>query len=93
MVNEIPITIKILPPFSPNSKSIEKTLYFEENPSIIDLLTKASDGGILKLDSVVEYNEIKDGVVVLVNGRTVFDLKHRLNKGDRVVIMPLAPGG
>ncbi|MEM0006068.1 MAG: MoaD/ThiS family protein [Ignisphaera sp.] len=93
MVNGIPITIKILPPFTPNSKSIEKTFYFEKNPSIIDLLTTASNNGILKLDSVVECNEIRDGVVVLVNGKTVFDVRHRLDKGDRVVVMPLVPGG
>ncbi len=93
MESMISITIKILPPFTPNSKSIEKVFYFEKSPSIIDLLIEASNNGILKLDSVIDSGEIKNGVVLLVNGKTVFDVKQKLNKGDRVVVMPLVPGG
>lgn len=93
MENGVLVTIKILPPFTTGSKSIEKALHLGKDPSIIDLLVEASSQGILNIEKVVDGCEVRDGVVILVNGRTVFNLRHRLNNGDRVAIMPLVPGG
>ncbi|MCS7112331.1 MAG: hypothetical protein N3D82_00785 [Ignisphaera sp.] len=93
MEDRIPITIKVLPPFTSSLTSVEKTLYLRGNPTIMDLLTEASSQGILAVGKVVNGDEVRDGVVILVNGRTVFDIKSKLSRGDKVVIMPLAPGG
>lgn len=93
MEASISVTIKVLPPFTMDSRIVEKTLHLRENSSIMDLLAEASNQGILAMDKIINSNEVVDGVVILVNGRTVFDVRSRLDNGDRVVVMPLAPGG
>ena len=87
------VKLKVFPPFTNGPQTIEKTLYLEDNAKIENLLALASEQGILKAGSVLKGNSVKEGVVILVNGRTVFDLKYPLNNGDKVAIMPLVPGG
>jgi molybdopterin converting factor small subunit len=90
---KICVKLKILPPFTPNLKTIESMLHLEDGPTLAKLLTKASNQGILEINKLIEGDELKDNIVILINGKTIFDLKQELNDGDRVVIMPLAPGG
>uniref|UniRef100_A0A7C5XNG0 MoaD/ThiS family protein n=2 Tax=Ignisphaera aggregans TaxID=334771 RepID=A0A7C5XNG0_9CREN len=93
MEKRIYVKIKVLPPFTLNLKSVESILHLDKDYSLIELFSKASSQGILKIDNVVDNGGIRDNVVVLVNGKTIFDLRYRLSDGDRVVVMPLAPGG
>jgi len=90
------VTLKIFPPFvAVSDRSVEKKYFVSDKAKLIDLLMMARDDNVLLLDRVVSLKdrEIKDGVVILVNGRAVFDLDYMLSDGDRVVILPLAPGG
>jgi len=89
---KICIKLKVLPPFTPNLKTIERMLHLEDSPTLVKLLIKASDQGILEINKLIEGDKLKDNIVILINGKTIFDLKQELNEGDRVVIMPLAPG-
>jgi len=90
------ITLKIFPPFvAVSDRSVEKKYLVPDKARLIDLLIMARDDNILLLDRVVSLKdrEIRDGVVILVNGRSVFDLDYMLSDGDKVAILPLAPGG
>jgi molybdopterin converting factor small subunit len=93
MQEQISITIKIFPPFSRSSKSMERTLHINKDSTIADLLNIASKEGLIDIGDILENNEIKDGVVILVNGRNVYNLAQKLDNNDKVVILPLAPGG
>ncbi|MCC6015440.1 MAG: MoaD/ThiS family protein [Desulfurococcaceae archaeon] len=93
MQEQISVTIKIFPPFSKSSKSIERTLYINKDSTIANLLNIASKEGLIDISEILENNEIKDGVVILVNGRNVYNLAQKLDNNDKVVILPLAPGG
>ncbi|MEM1644687.1 MAG: MoaD/ThiS family protein [Ignisphaera sp.] len=93
MVNKIRVTLKIFPPFSKSPNSIEKNIYLGENSTLMDLLVEASSQGLINIDEIIHNNEIKDGVVVMVNGRSSFNLTQKLTNNDRIVILPLAPGG
>jgi len=90
------VILKVFPPFVVGSnRSVEKKYSIADEAKLIDLLMMARDDNILLLDKVVslEDREIREGVVVLVNGRTVFDMDYMLSNGDRIAILPLAPGG
>jgi len=89
------VTLKVFPPFVlDGNKSIERKYIMADDARLIDLLMMAKDD-VLILNKVIslESQEIREGVVVLVNGRTVFDINYILSNGDRVAILPLAPGG
>lgn len=93
VANKIRVTLKIFPPFSKNPNSIEKDLYLSENSTLMDLLVEASNQGLINVVEIIHKNEVKDGVVILINGRSSFNLIQKLTNGDRIAILPLAPGG
>jgi sulfur carrier protein ThiS len=72
---------------------MERTLHINKDSTIADLLNIASKEGLIDIGDILENNEIKDGVVILVNGRNVYNLAQKLDNNDKVVILPLAPGG
>ncbi len=90
------VTLKVLPPFVPDSsRSIEKKYVLDDGAKLIDLLMIARDDKVLLLDKVISLDDggVREGVVILVNGRTVFDMNYIPSNGDRITILPLAPGG
>lgn len=93
VANKIKVTLKIFPPFSKNPNSIEEDLYLWENSTLMDLLVEASNQGLINAVEIIYNDEVKDGVVILINGRSSFNLMQKLTNGDRISILPLAPGG
>lgn len=88
------VTLKVLPPFTGGLQTAEGEYLLPDGARLIDLLKVAEGEGVIKLSTVVgEGGEVRDGVIVLVNGRAVYRLDHTLRDGDRVVVLPLAPGG
>ena len=87
------VKLKVFPPFVNDSQTIEKIFSLKSGASIEELIALASEQGVLRVDKILNGNSIKEGVVILVNGRTVFNLNYTLNDKDKVVIMPLVPGG
>ena len=87
------IRLKILPPFTRNFKSLEVSLTVERGSKLADLIKDLSKKGLITIDKIINNGRLKDYVVILVNGITVFDLSHVVSDGDRIVVMPLASGG
>jgi len=49
---------------------------------------------LLDLDMIIgEKGEAREGAVILVDGRAVFNAGYELHSNDRVVALPLAPSG
>jgi len=87
------VYLKILPPFAKNG-IVERCYTLPGAPRLIDLLQLAQSEGVISVREVVdEKGEIKEGVVVLVNGRTVYEAEYELSGSCRVVILPLVTGG
>ena len=92
-MNGVRVLLKILPPFAKNG-IIERYYTLPGTPRIVDVLRLAQNEGILDMSKVVdEKGEVREGVVVLVNGRTVYETECELNGESRVVILPLVTGG
>lgn len=89
----VSVKLKAFLPFVNESQTIEKVFSLRSEASIEELIVLASEQGVLRVDRILNGNDIKEGVVILVNGRTVFNLNYTLNDGDKVVIMPLVSGG
>ncbi len=89
----ISVRLKVFPPFVHGSHTIERVFNLRSGASVKELIVLAAEHGVLRVDNVLEEAGVKEGVVILVNGRTVFNLEHTLSNGDKVAIMPLAPGG
>lgn len=89
-----PVKVKILPPLTPNMKSVEMIIELNENTKIIELLKIMAKENMLKIDTILnEDGELKDNIVILVDGVITSDLLRDVRDVDKIVIMPLAPGG
>ena len=88
------VTLKIFPPFTGSLHTVERTYTLPGSPpGLIEVLRIAQSEGLLDSDKVIDENgEVREGAVILVNGRAVFSANCKLRSG-RVVVMPLAPGG
>lgn len=88
------IKVKILPPLTPDMKSIETTVELSDNAKLIDLLKIISEEKLLNTDIVFdEYGKLRESIVILVDGDMVSDPSQDIKDANKIVIMPLAPGG
>ncbi len=87
----VSVRLKILPPLAKNG-TIEKD-YSLTGARLIDMLQLAHKEGLIDMGKIVDGKEIREGVVVLVNGKTVYETDHKLDTNSRVVILPLVTGG
>ncbi|RLE99094.1 MAG: hypothetical protein DRJ57_02835 [Thermoprotei archaeon] len=93
-VSAVHVTLKVFPPFTSKPHTVERRYALPEDSRLIDVLRAAQSEGLLDLGRVVgEDSEVREGAVILVNGRAVFNADYELHGNDRVVVLPLAPGG
>jgi sulfur carrier protein ThiS len=91
-MSTISVRLKILPPLAKNG-TIEKSYSLAGVPRLIEVLQLAHKEGLIDISKVVEGKEIREGVVVLVNGKTVYEIEHKLDTDSRIAILPLVTGG
>jgi len=60
---------------------------------LIDVLQLAHKEGLIDISEILNGKEIREGVVVLVNGKTVYEAEHKLDADSRIAVLPLVTGG
>jgi len=90
-MSAISVRLKILPPLA-KSGTIERD-YSLTGARLIDVLQLAHEEGLTDMGKIVDGKEIREGVVVLVNGKTVYEIDYKLDTNSKVVILPLVTGG
>jgi len=91
------LKVKLLPPFTYDMNTHELILEVSESTTILDILKNVSSKGVIALDKVLDYSEnsatLKENVVILADGNVVDDLSKKVGGIQKIVLMPLAPGG